>query len=98
VIENVNFRLHAGEVIGLAGMEGSGQDVLLRACAGLLRPVSGRVIVNGKDLTGRNFHDFMRSGVAFMPASRLEEGFGARFILGRALYPGDRSKEEIIHR
>jgi general nucleoside transport system ATP-binding protein len=73
-IENVNFRLHAGEVIGLAGMEGSGQDVLLRACAGLLRPVSGRVIVNGKDLTGRNFHDFMRSGVAFIPASRLEEG------------------------
>lgn len=73
-IENVNFRLHAGEVIGLAGMEGSGQDVLLRACAGLLRPVSGRVIVNGKDLTGKNYHEFMRNGVAFLPASRLEEG------------------------
>jgi len=73
-IENVNFRLHAGEVIGLAGMEGSGQDVLLRACAGLLRPVSGRVIVNGKDLTGKTYHEFMRHGVAFLPASRLEEG------------------------
>lgn len=73
-IENVNFRLHAGEVIGLAGMEGSGQDILLRACAGLLRPVSGRVIVNGKDLTGKTYHEFMRHGVAFMPASRLEEG------------------------
>lgn len=73
-IENVNFRLHAGEVIGLAGMEGSGQDVLLRACAGLLRPVSGRVVVNGKDLTGKNYHEYMRNGVAFLPASRLEEG------------------------
>ncbi len=73
-IENVNFRLHAGEVIGLAGMEGSGQDVLLRACAGLQRPVSGRVIVNGEDLTGKNYHEFIRKGVGFLPASRLEEG------------------------
>lgn len=73
-IENVNFSLHAGEVIGLAGMEGSGQDILLRACAGLLRPVSGRVIVNGEDLTGKTYHEFMRHGVAFLPASRLEEG------------------------
>lgn len=73
-IENVNFNLHAGEVIGLAGMEGSGQDVLLRACAGLLRPVSGRVIVNGEDLTGKTYHEIMRNGVAFLPASRLEEG------------------------
>jgi general nucleoside transport system ATP-binding protein len=74
VIENVNFSLRAGEVIGLAGMEGSGQDVLLRACTGLLRPVSGRVIVNGKDLTGKNYLEFMKNGVAFLPASRLEEG------------------------
>jgi len=73
-IENVNFQLHAGEVIGLAGMEGSGQDVLIKACAGLLRPVSGRVIVKGKDLTGRNYHEFKRNGVACLPAARLEEG------------------------
>lgn len=73
-IENVNFRLHAGEVIGLAGMEGSGQDVLLRACTGLLRPVAGQVIVNGKDLTGKNYLEFMKNGVAFLPAARLEEG------------------------
>ena len=73
-IENVNFRLRSGEVIGLAGMEGSGQDVLLRACAGLLRPVAGRVTVNGQDLTGKPYHEFIRHGVAFLPASRLEEG------------------------
>ncbi|MBW6473467.1 MAG: ATP-binding cassette domain-containing protein [Anaerolineaceae bacterium] len=73
-IENVNFRLQAGEVIGLAGMEGSGQDVLLRACVGLIRPISGSVIVIGKDLTGKNYHEFMKNGVSFLPASRLEEG------------------------
>jgi simple sugar transport system ATP-binding protein len=73
-IRDVNFKLRAGEVIGLAGMEGSGQDILLRACVGLLRPVSGRVIVNDKDLTNKNYLDFMENGVSFLPASRLEEG------------------------
>ncbi len=74
VIRDVNFSLHAGEVIGLAGMEGSGQDVLLRACVGLLRPVSGRVIVKEQDMTKKTYQDFKRRGVAFLPAARLEEG------------------------
>ncbi len=73
-IRNVNLEVRCGEVIGLAGMEGSGQELLLRACAGLVRTVGGRVIVNGKDLTGKDTHSFMRHGVTFMPASRLEEG------------------------
>jgi simple sugar transport system ATP-binding protein len=68
--------LHAAqhEVIGLAGMEGSGQQVLLRACAGLIRPVHGKMRIAGGDVLGRSYHDFLRLGVAFMPASRLEEG------------------------
>jgi simple sugar transport system ATP-binding protein len=70
----VDFQLRKGEVVGLAGMEGSGQDLLLRACVGLLRPVAGRVIVNGKDLTNKNYLEFMDNGVSYLPASRLEEG------------------------
>jgi simple sugar transport system ATP-binding protein len=66
--------VRSGEVIGLAGMEGSGQQHLLRACAGLVRPVHGRVIVGETDLTGRGYHTFLRHGVAYLPAARLEEG------------------------
>jgi simple sugar transport system ATP-binding protein len=73
-IEDVNFKLRAGEVVGLAGMEGSGQDVLLRACVGLLTPVAGRIVVNGRDLTHKNYLEFKRNGVSYLPASRLEEG------------------------
>jgi len=74
MIKDVNFELKAGEVVGLAGMEGSGQDILLRSCVGLLRPVSGQVIVNGKDMTRKNYLGFMENGVSYLPASRLEEG------------------------
>ncbi len=73
-LADVNLDVHASEVIGLAGMEGSGQGPFLRACAGLVRPVHGKVMVGGKDLTGRSYHAFKRSGVSFMPASRMEEG------------------------
>lgn len=73
-ITGVNLDVRRGEVIGLAGMEGSGQGTLLKACTGLIRPVHGRVVVSGQDLTGRRYQDFLEEGVTYMPASRLEEG------------------------
>jgi simple sugar transport system ATP-binding protein len=73
-MKDIQVRLCRGQVIGLAGMEGSGQDLFLRACGGLLRPVGGKVIVNGIDMTGKSYHAFQDHGVAFLPASRLEEG------------------------
>jgi ABC-type uncharacterized transport system ATPase subunit len=73
-IKDVNLEVRAGEVIGLAGMEGSGQGPFLRACAGLIRPVAGKVCVTGKDLTGKSYHVYKKNGVEFLPAARLEEG------------------------
>jgi len=73
-IQNVSLELRCGEVIGLAGMEGSGQDLFLRSVAGLVRTVNGRILFNGKDLTGCSYHVFKRNGAAFLPAARLEEG------------------------
>lgn len=73
-LKDVNFEACAGEVIGLAGMEGSGQDLFLRACAGLIRTVAGNVTVNGLDLTGKPYHAYKKRGVEYLPAARLEEG------------------------
>ncbi len=73
-LSSINLDVHAGEVIGVAGMEGSGQGPFIRACCGMMRPVNGRVVLTGQDLTGKSYHAFKRCGVAFMPASRMEEG------------------------
>jgi len=80
-IRDVSFEARAGEVIGLAGMEGSGQSVLLSACAGLTRPVAGRVKLGERDMTGQGYHLYMRHGVAYLPAARLEEGLVAGLSL-----------------
>lgn len=73
-IRGVSWDTHAGEIIGLAGMEGSGQGLFLRALAGLVRTVSGQIFVDGHELTGRSYITFKKHGIAFLPAARLEEG------------------------
>jgi ABC-type uncharacterized transport system ATPase subunit len=73
-IRDVTLDAHRGEVIGLAGMEGSGQGLFLRAVGGITRSVGGRIMVNSRDLTGRSYQTFKKRGVAFLPAARLEEG------------------------
>ncbi len=73
-LNGVHLTVRAGEVIGLAGLEGSGQRLLMLACAGLQKPHGGRIILGGQDVTGRPYTTFLRHGVAFVPAARLEEG------------------------
>lgn len=73
-IRDVNLTINQGEVIGLAGMEGSGQRHFLRTLGGLMRPVDGEMRLNGQKLSGRPYRDFLEAGVAYVPASRMEEG------------------------
>jgi simple sugar transport system ATP-binding protein len=73
-LEDVSLRVDAGEVVGLAGLEGSGQRLFLHACAGLLRPMEGRVRIAGREMTGRPYRQFLDAGVAYLPAGRLGEG------------------------
>jgi simple sugar transport system ATP-binding protein len=73
-VENLSLEVSAGEVIGLAGLDGSGQAEFIRACTGLFPPESGTIKIGGKGMTRASYHQFVRAGVAFLPAGRLEEG------------------------
>ena len=73
-LAGLDLEVREGETIGLAGMEGSGQSLLLRACAGLVPTVAGRIRFRDTDLTGKPYRTFNKRGVAFVPAARLEEG------------------------
>jgi len=87
-IKGLDLQVRAGEVIGLAGMEGSGQTLFLGACAGLAQPVGGSFCLDEdeKDMTGRTYHEFRKHGVAYLPAARLEQ----------ALVPGLTLTEHFI--
>ena len=72
-ISGVDLSVAKGEVIGLAGMEGSGQAAFLGACAALVHRTGGSISVGGCDMSGKSHHDFKRSLVAYIPAARLED-------------------------
>jgi ABC-type uncharacterized transport system ATPase subunit len=73
-VPEMNVQVRAGEVVGLAGIEGSGQRLFMRACAGLDQPVAGEIWIAGARMDRQSYGRFLDGGVAYMPAGRLEEG------------------------
>ncbi len=95
-VPDINLKLCAGEVVGLAGIEGSGQRLLLRVCAGLDQPVAGEVWIAGAKMNGQAYQRFLERGVAYLPAGRLEEGLVPGLNLTEHFILAKRSKEFFI--
>jgi simple sugar transport system ATP-binding protein len=74
VLRDLNLDVRAGTVLGLAGLEGSGQQMLLRLLAGHLQPQAGRLLLDGANMTAAPPTAFRQSGVYYLPADRLAEG------------------------
>jgi len=70
-----------GEVVGLAGLEGSGQGIFLKVACGLQPPLSGSVYLAGENISRKGYHFCRQAGAFYLPASRLEEGLIADMTL-----------------
>ena len=73
-IRDVSFDLHKGEVLGVAGLVGSGRTELLRALSGADKVVSGTVKVDGRALTLSNPRAAIAAGIGLLPEERKREG------------------------
>lgn len=73
-LRDCSVTIREGEVVGLAGLAGSGQDVFLRLASGLNRPGEGKIRLEDRVMSGRDYHAFNALGVTFLPTARLEEG------------------------
>ncbi len=71
---DVSFAVHAGEVVGLAGLVGAGRSEIARALFGLDPAVTGRVFVNGAPRSIRTPQDAMALGLGFVPEDRKRQG------------------------
>lgn len=81
LLTGVNLTLHAGEIVGIAGVAGNGQSELLEVLAGLAQPSQGAVRLNGEVLTGadRNPARLRKLGVMHVPEDRLRSGLVTAF-------------------
>ncbi len=80
-VKDINLSVMAGEVFGLAGLEGSGQRLVMQAIAGLEGVESGIITIDGEDVTNQSYHQQRALGVSYMAAGRLEEGLVAGLSL-----------------
>ena len=95
-VPDVNLTVRAGEVFGFAGLEGSGQRLVLQACAGLMSPGKGHVRLGGQDVTGWGYHRLQEHGVGYVAAGRLEEGLVAGLSLTEHLILARPEKQFFI--
>jgi ribose transport system ATP-binding protein len=70
-VEGVSFTLRPGEILGIAALEGQGQDELFDVLSGELRPESGEIRVGGRAFKARHPYDAIRAGLVLVPADRL---------------------------
>ncbi|MFJ5760635.1 sugar ABC transporter ATP-binding protein [Neobacillus sp. NPDC093182] len=74
VFENISLDLKEGEIIGLAGMLGSGRSELSRVMAGVIKPESGKVFFLQRDTSKDTLPQMIKKGMCFVPPERKEEG------------------------
>ncbi len=73
-VQDVSFEVRAGEVLGIAGVQGNGQTELVQALTGLRAPEAGRVTIAGHDSTRATPRQINELGVAHVPEDRQADG------------------------
>jgi ABC-type uncharacterized transport system ATPase subunit len=73
-LRGVDLEVCAGEIVGVAGVEGNGQTELAEALLGLREPEDGRMLLDGRDVAGWSVERIREAGVAFVPEDRHQQG------------------------
>jgi simple sugar transport system ATP-binding protein len=81
LVKNVSFEVRAGEVLAVAGVQGNGQSELAEAIVGLQEHVTGKIELEGRDITKATVRDALHAGIAFVPESREEDGLISSFSI-----------------
>ena len=81
VVRGIDLQVRAGEILGIAGVAGNGQDELVEALVGLRRPTAGRIQLAGHDVAGHTPRQMNEAGVAYVPADRHRFGLVLPFSI-----------------
>ncbi|MEZ5372739.1 MAG: ABC transporter ATP-binding protein [Microthrixaceae bacterium] len=82
LLDDVSLKVHTGEIVGIAGVEGNGQQELIETLLGLRHPESGSMSLAGADLSHLSTRDRRDAGLGYVPTDRHREGL----VLGEPLW------------
>ncbi|PCH81197.1 MAG: ABC transporter ATP-binding protein [Hyphomicrobiales bacterium] len=103
-VNNVNFSVDRGEVLGLLGPNGSGKTTLLNMISGALRPTSGTINLNGSRISGLSPNQIAHKGIArtfqlvrCLPSLSVSENVIAALTFGKEKLWGQEAKDRALH-
>ncbi len=85
VVDGMSLSVRAGEIVCIYGLMGAGRTELLETVAGRLKATSGKVVLKGRDITGRSIAECIRAGLVLVPEDRQRDGLVQTMTVGRNL-------------
>lgn len=97
-LAGVSFAVRAGEIVGIAGVEGNGQTELIEVIAGLRRATAGKVSVGGREIGALSASQIIERGVAHIPEDRHRRGLILEFDLSENVILGTHYRAPVSGR
>lgn len=92
ILKDISMQLHAGEILGIAGIEGNGQSELVESIVGLHDIQQGSIWIAGKDMTTSSAREVREAGVSHIPEDRNERGMVGEYSTAMNSILGDYHK------
>uniref|UniRef100_UPI00404409C4 ABC transporter ATP-binding protein n=1 Tax=Niallia sp. 03133 TaxID=3458060 RepID=UPI00404409C4 len=83
IVNSLNLDVRAGEIVGIAGVDGNGQSELIEAITGLMKKDSGSITLNGKEISVLSPRKITESGIGHIPEDRHKHGLVLDFPIGQ---------------
>ncbi len=88
-LKNLSFTVRAGEIVGIAGVDGNGQSGIASVIMGLIHPESGKVLFHGENISHKNTRTRIQEGMAHIPEDRLKDAVIMDFSIAENLILDD---------
>ncbi len=96
-LHGLDLEIHAGEILGLAGVSGNGQRELAECLAGMRKPTAGKVLIKGEDITSATLNQRIGAGMAYIPEERMRDGAIRDFSVEENLFLHDHSATQFMN-
>ena len=96
-LHGIDLDIHAGEIVGLAGVSGNGQRELAECLAGMRKATSGKIVIGQNDITASTLNQRIDAGMAYIPEERMRDGAIREFSVEENIYLHDHSSAQYTH-
>jgi ABC-type uncharacterized transport system ATPase subunit len=90
-LHGINLEIHAGEIVGLAGVSGNGQRELAECLAGMRKVTAGKIVIGSHEITTATLNQRIESGMAYIPEERMRDGAIRDFSVEENIFLHDHS-------